>query len=73
MAAQPEVWKALTKVHLKDIWANSLIESHAESEARDAMLATFWKEVEQLQGKLNEFGFESVDFTNSSHTSIQWF
>ena len=73
MAAQLEVWKAFTKVHLKDVWAKSLIESHAKSEARNAMLVTFWKEVEKLQGKLKELGLEDVNVTDTDWSSVKWF
>ncbi|EIE23118.1 hypothetical protein COCSUDRAFT_29112 [Coccomyxa subellipsoidea C-169] len=73
LAAQPEVRRALAKVHLKDSWAQSLIESHADSEARTSMLATFWREVELLQQKIKILGLDGIEVSKLKHAPVQWF
>ncbi len=73
LTTQPEVRRALAKVHLKDSWAQSLIESHADSEARTSMLATFWKEVEFLQQRCKILGLDGIEVSKLKHAPVQWF
>lgn len=73
LLTQPEIHRALTKVQYQDTWAQSLIESHAESTARDAMLADFWKEVQLLQQVLRNLGIKADDVDKSKTVSFQWF
>lgn len=46
---EPEVCKAISKLAWADEWAQSLQQSHPDTEQRRASVDTFWREVELLQ------------------------
>lgn len=58
-------------MHYKDTWVQSLKDSHPASQARDAMVADFWKDIYVLEKKLMELGVDTRDVTQ--HSSIKWF
>ena len=71
LLAQPEVLRALAKVHYKDTWVQSLKDSHPETPGRDAMIAEFWKDTHVLEEKLTELGVDTCDVTQ--YSSMKWF
>ncbi|CAL8465421.1 g4957 [Coccomyxa elongata] len=71
LLAQPQVMRALAKVHYKDTWVQSIKDSHPESQARDAMIAQFWKDTHVLEKNLTALGLDTRDVTQNSF--IKWF
>ncbi len=63
--------RALAKMHYKDTWVQSLKDSHPESQARDAMVAEFWKDIHVLENNLTALGIDTCDVTQKA--SFKWF
>ena len=60
LAAEPEVRKAMAKLHYADAWAQSLEESHAASAERERLLDNHWREVGLLRGAVQQLGLGDV-------------
>lgn len=51
---EPEARKYLSKILLADEWAESLKQSHPESEQQAANLQAFWQDIEFLKAQFNK-------------------
>lgn len=49
LCTEPEIRKAAAKLAYSELWAQSLVESHTSSAARERMLEDFWREIELLK------------------------